>query len=92
MFTKTADILETQTYIYWKLSYSRAGRSKDKITFEKFAKALNDLEFNLGPSRALLRSVKGLSEAIVVGKSKRQKKLGTLIELPSRTVTGGINA
>ena len=91
MFTKTVDLLEAQTHAYWKLSNARTGRSKDRITVEGFIKEVNELEFNLGPTRALLRSVKILGEAVVIGKSKKNKKPALIHILPFRILTGGTN-
>lgn len=74
--------LEVLTYTYWQLSRIRTGRSKDKITTAKAIATINYLESNLGPVRPLLRCVKILSDAIVVGKPKRTSKPATISILP----------
>lgn len=78
MFKRTVDILEEQTREYWKLSNTVLGRLKTSITVEKAIAKINDLEFNLGPQRPLLRKTRSLGEVIVQGKSNKKKTSATI--------------
>ncbi len=73
--------LETLTFVYWNLSRTRTGRSKEKTTVAKAIETVNLIEQNLGPARPLLKYTRILSDAIVEGKGKKSKTPATVSNL-----------
>jgi len=92
--------LETLTHLYWCVSRTRTGRSKERTTVAKAIETINLIEQNLGPARPLLKYVRVLSDAIVEGKAKKTKipasvsvlvfKRKLLVEVPAVIAVGGI--
>lgn len=73
MFLRTVDMLAQQTQAYWELSSIVQGTLDKKVTVAKALEQINDLEFNLGPQRYLLKRVKTLGNVLIEGKAKPRK-------------------
>lgn len=83
MFERAVDVLEKSTREYWDLSSIRYGTLQIRMSTEQAIDAVNTLQMHLGPNRRLLNSVRGLSNSIITGRSKRKPSA----KLPSNLIS-----
>lgn len=72
-----ASILEQQTKEYWQISNAVMGR-RGKITVAEAIDRTNTLTWHLGPSRALGRFVRCLSDVVIEGKRSKKQQPATI--------------